>query len=754
MRAGGEPTPVANSTAQPKLKQLSRRLTPREQSRHAVFITYSTESSGVLYVHLFATSQEDPVSRFRRFSLVAVLTAMLLALGLPTFAASPVTVSGSVTDPSEWLESSDRESVEEAARKAAASGVNISFVFVEDLSGDSVSQWCAQTLENSTLGYSDVVFVLAYTERVDGACSENSQTSARINAAIASADKQFKSNPLTSNDAANGAAAFANALIASSASSTPSASPQPTRSSSSADRTNLYILSALFFGGLSLFGITVAVSSRRSKKSAAHAMSIDSVAAEKAVQEANRQLLAADEQVRTATDELNFARAQFGLTSTDEFARAIENAKAAVTRCFDLQGSMNDATATTVRLELAKKLMRDLGANLNPLSQIQAAFATKRAEEATLPERIREARERLAEELTDLERAKAELATIAGIYPAQMLASLQDNPEQAAALLTSARTALDTADEVVDTDRTRAASALDTAHRALTMANHQTDAIFTAKSDLDAIRDRLAGAIGSISADLSDVERLDTDPATFTPLVADARAAISEAQAALANNGDPLAALEHLRTAEATIDAALAPLRTNQEARDKAYSAAKSQIALAESAVGQAQRYVQGRRGAIDLQVRGTLNNAEQALRAAHDSLDKDPQAAATHAANARAFADRVMATPIQPTTGSWGSGTSNNGSFTGSSLGDFLLWSTLFSQSGPGYQGRRDRDYDRFDHFDRGSRSSGSGWSFASSSGSNWGGGFGGASASSNGSNWGGGFGGASASSDGSNWG
>ena len=124
-------------------------------------------------------------------------------------------------------------------------------------------------------------------------------------------------------------------------------------------------------------------------------MAIDTVAAEKAVQEANRQLLAADEQVRTATDELNFARAQFGLTSTDEFARAIDNAKATVTRCFDLQGRMNDATATTERLELAKKLMRDLGANLNPLSQIQAAFATKRAEEATLPERDPRGRERL-----------------------------------------------------------------------------------------------------------------------------------------------------------------------------------------------------------------------------------------------------------------------------------------------------------------------------------------------------------------------
>ena len=56
-----------------------------------------------------------------------------------------------------------------------------------------------------------------------------------------------------------------------------------------------------------------------------------------------------------------------------------------------------------------------------------------------------EARERLAEELSDLERAKAELASIASLYPTQMLASLQDNPEQASALLTSARSALDAA---------------------------------------------------------------------------------------------------------------------------------------------------------------------------------------------------------------------------------------------------------------------------------------------------------------------
>ena len=62
----------------------------------------------MVYVDLFATSQEGPVTRIRRFSLIAVLTAILLALGLPALAASPMSISDSVTDPDGWLASTDR----------------------------------------------------------------------------------------------------------------------------------------------------------------------------------------------------------------------------------------------------------------------------------------------------------------------------------------------------------------------------------------------------------------------------------------------------------------------------------------------------------------------------------------------------------------------------------------------------------------------------------------------------------------------
>ena len=684
----------------------------------------------MVYVDLFATSQEDPVTRIRRFSLIAVLTAILLALGLPALAASPMTISDSVTDPDGWLSSADRSTIESATSRAASSGKPVKVVVVANFSGTDANSWCQQTVERSSLTNGTVVYVIAYDQRRDAACSFNGAPGSSLQSAVRASEAQLTPNPLTSSAVANGVNAFVNTLVSgtsNSGSSSTNSSYSSNPGATDDDGSSLISMSVMFLllvGGFIAIAIAVARSSRRNRLAAQQAAQVDAESAARAAQEANRQLLSADEQVRTATDELNYARAQFGLNSTDEFARAIEAGKAAVSRGFSAQAQMNSATAPAEQLRLATAIMQDLGANMNPLSTIQASFATKRAEQASLPERIAEARERLAEELTDLERAKSELASISTLYPAQMLASLQDNPEQAAALLTSARTALDTAEASAPTDRAHAASALDTALRALTMANHQTDAIFSAKSDLDAIRDRLVSAISSISSDITDVNELNTDPAVFNPLVADAHAAIAEAQAALANTGDPLAALEHLRMSEATLDAALEPLRTKEEAYEKARTAAEAQISLAESAVSQAQRYVQGRRGAIDLELRSTLNNAETALSTARRSLEDDPEAASSHAMNARALADSVMATPIQNFGGSWGQPTTGNGSYTGSSLGDFLLWSTLFSNSGS-------RHHDDFDPFHSGSSSSGSGWSFASGGGSDWG-------SSSSSSDWG----------------
>ena len=668
------------------------------------------------------------MSRTRRFSIAALLSTFLIALSAPAFATSPVTTSGIVTDPGSWLSDSDRSAIETAARTARTEGITIDVVVVPDFSGQKPDAWCKASATASSSKDSDILYAIAYNERSDVFCSKKAPVSQTVlDNAQRQAEATLTSNPLTASDTAIGAQTFINSVVSGyqSPSSTGSSSSRSSSSRTSSPGSGSMLVMLIIVGG-GFIALLVHNNSRRSRgagtaQTPAQAANMPGMSVAETVTLANRQLLSADEQVRSAADELDFARAQFGIAATDEFARTLEAARAAVARGFERQKQMEDATGDAEKRSMASAIMRDLGENMNPLSAVQAAFEQRRSEQATLPSRLTEASERLVEQRGDLERATAELAAIAGIYPAQMLTSLQDNPEQAHALLETAASAIEAAKQAVDTDRALAESTLDTAHRALMMAKHQTDAIFSAKSDLDAIRDRLGAAIGSISADLADVTSLRAEPAVFDPLVADARAAIAEGQAALMNNGDPLAALEHLRASEANIDAALAPLRSQRENAEKARANAQAQISLAETAFERAERYVQGRRGAIDLSVRSTLHDSEQSLKAARAAISSDPAKASTLASDARAKADRVLATPLPNAADSWNAGYSGRptspGSSIGSSLGEALLWSILFSNTGSSSHHHRSR-WD-----DNDSWSSGSSWGGSSggSSDSGW---------------------------------
>ena len=668
------------------------------------------------------------MSHTRRFSIVALLSTFLIALGAPAFATSPVTTSGIVTDPGGWLSDSDRSAIETAARTARTKGITIDVVVVPDFSGQKPDAWCKASATASSSKDSDILYAIAYNERSDVFCSKKAPVSQTVlDNAQRQAEATLTSNPLTASDAAIGAQTFINSVVSGyqSPSSTGSSSSRSSSSRTSSSGTGTMLIMLIIVGG-GVIALLVHNNSRRSRgagtaQTPAQAANMPGMSVAETVTLANQQLLSADEQVRSAADELDFARAQFGIAATDEFARTLEAAKAAVARGFERQKQMEDATSDAEKRTTASAIMRDLGENMNPLGTIQATFEQRRSEQATLPSRIAEASERLVEQRGDLDRATAELAAIAGIYPAQMLTSLQDNPEQAHALLETAASAIEAAKQAVDTDRALAESTLDTAHRALMMAKHQTDAIFSAKSDLDAIRDRLGAAIGSISADLADVTTLRAEPTVFDPLVADARAAIAEGQAALMDNGDPLAALEHLRTSEANIDAALAPLRSQRENAEKARANAQAQISLAETAFERAERYVQGRRGAIDLSVRSTLHDSEQSLKAARAAISSDPAKASALASDARAKADRVLATPLPNAADSWNAGYSGRptspGSSIGSSLGEALLWSILFSNTGSSSHHHRSR-WD-----DNDSWSSGSSWGGSSggSSDSGW---------------------------------
>ena len=675
--------------------------------------------------------------RFRAAAIGVCVLLMALS-GATAFAASPVTISDTVTDPDGWLSADQSSRIASAASSARAKGLDIYFVAVPDFSGANMGDWCKQSIKQSGLSTTSIAYVIAYEERKHVSCGNAGEpvvSNSQLTTARSAAETALRAaDPLTAEAATDAALAFYSSVESSASGAGSSASPSPARTTAASSSKNTAEKTAvgyvIFFAGVIVIYFIVRIGMGRGKKIVAGATARDAERARQLVDEANRQLLSADEEVRSADDELSFAQAQFGALKTQEYGASLQAARAAVAQCFVLQQQMNAAASDAHRTSLATRIMDALGTAMNDLIEKQRAFASMRDERADLPRQIREAREQLAEFEGRLADAKAELASVSALYPGQMVASLLDNPDQARSLLDSARSALDNAEAAAASSPDAAANALDTARRAMAMANHQMDAIFAAKNDLSAIEDTLTRAIASITSDLSDVTRLGADQVAFAPLIADAHTAVDKAQSARSGIGDPLIALEELRTAEATLDAALEPLRSEEEAEKRRRTSASERIAEAEALLEQADRYVQGRRGAIDLGTRSQLSQAHSALSQARAATE--PAEAVSLASTAAALARQVLATPATAAP-TFNTGTPNgvSSTFTGSSLGDFLMWMTAYGVSQHGWGGghgardrydsdsSRDRDWDSY----RDSSGSSDSGSSSSDSDMSWGG-------------------------------
>ena len=620
------------------------------------------------------------MSRIRRLGVAAIMTAAMLVGGAPAFATEPLTTSGHVTDPDGFLSDEQRAAITSRAESFnTAYDTTIDVVVVPNFSGQKPSDWCKATLKQSRTGEKGILYVVSYEDGTDAFCTdakmarEMSDYSTRMmmDSALSAAHRKYKTTPLPPEEAAAGAEAFIRDLRSSyDISADLAASHRKRQGQEKKAReerekeekkrkrgANILISAVVVIAIVSNVWVWVrklngddeptTETTYRSPEPEEYTPIVDTVRRDalRAATEARRRLSEAEEQVRAAEEDWNYARAQFGSAATEQFGRRLEAAKDAIARGFDTYEQIERTPDAHAKRRLASTITADLDKNLPPLQDARQEFAAQSEKRLSLPAQVADARERLVEELADLERAKEELTSIAGLYPDSMLASLQDNPERAATLLESARAALETAKTHLDTDPTRTASALDTAQRALTMANAQTDAIFSAKTDLDGFRERLTASIGSVSATLSDAKQLDSSDA-FSPLLDEAEAAITRGQRALVSDEDPLGALENLRDVELRLEAVLAPLMTQEEARRKAKETAQRHIRDADAALTWARKYLKDHEGSALLDVNKLMHEAEQAMTEAREVLDEDPLRASAAASRATTLTNRALAAP------------------------------------------------------------------------------------------------------------
>ena len=612
------------------------------------------------------------MSRIRRLGVAAIMMVAMLVGGAPAFATEPLTTSGHVTDPDGFLSDEQRETIETPAKSFYSTYTTyIDVAVIPNFSGQKPLAWCEDTLEKSRTKGKGILYVVAYEDGTNVSCAgselaKDSITRLMLDGALSAARYKHKTTPLTPEEAVAGSRAFIDALRSDYDFRARNAAENSKRRQEEEKRReerkkeeqkgNLVVNIFIFVLIVIVVGSNVWVWVRKQREyeyaeppteDTEPTPIVDTVRRDalRAAAEARRRLSEAEEQVRAAEEDWNFARAQFGSAAAEEYGRRLEAAKAAIARGFDTHKQIEQTPDSHAKRRLATTITEDLDKNLPPLQDARKEFAAQREKRSSLPTQLADARERLVEELADLERSKEELSSIAGLYTESMLASLQDNPQRAAQLLESARAALETASAHIDTDATRAASALDTAQRALTMANAQTDAIFSAKTDLDAFLERLTSSIGSVSTALTDAKRLDSSDA-FSPLLDEAEAAITRGQRALVSNEDPLGALENLRDVELRLEAVLAPLMTQEEAKRKAKETAQRHIRDADAALTWARKYLKDHEGSALLDVNKLMHEAEQAMTEAREALDEDPLRASAAASRATTLTNRALAAP------------------------------------------------------------------------------------------------------------
>ncbi len=311
-------------------------------------------------------------------------------------------------------------------------------------------------------------------------------------------------------------------------------------------------------------------------------------------------LVRADEAVRSATDDLAFAVAQFGEERTRDFARALQEARRDLDRAFVLQNRLDDAEAESERRRRDwAKSIRSLADRARETVDAEVArFAALRRSEADAPQTLALIRKLLADVEARLAPTREVLADLARSYVESAVAPVAGNVDAAAEALAEARAAADEVDAAIAGSRVTAVTdALATAGRRGRDAAALLDAVEHRRAELAAALDGIRALASEQQAALADARALRDDPPDpdSSDAVNRAIGSLERELAAVDARGrrDPVAELDRLVDAGDALDVAVAAARNQQRRFEGARAAlggalvsARAQISAVEDFIG------------------------------------------------------------------------------------------------------------------------------------------------------------------------
>jgi uncharacterized membrane protein YgcG len=620
----------------------------------------------------------------RAAALGLFVTALLLGPAAAASATAPVTLgTGYVLDDVGVLTSDEISAAEaDLAEFREESGLDLWVVFVDEFTDPSSSaDWANQTALDNGLGPTQYLLAVATESRQFYLSGDSAGP---VTDEHLGAIEQNSTQPALADDDWLGAidataAGLGEAIGVTSGTGTDGGGTDGgATSGGSSGFLPLLAVGAVVVAGFVLVGWVLL---RKRKRPTGAGVEAPVVSTEELERQASAALVATDDAITTSTQELGFARAQFGDEATAEFEDALARARAAMTEAFGLQQSLDDEKPDTdapARAAYSRILELCAAANAD-LDAKAAAFDELRQLERNAPEALVRVEDERTKAAAAIEAADAALATLGTRYAPEAFATVADNPDQA---------------------RARLEFGIRAAEDAVDQARLLEKAIDDLTTNLAEGERQAAALVSELETDLATAASLPDPDGRIAAATLATRRGVDEARKLLVSPSRPLAALEALRAANDQIDAVIAGVRDAQARDERARQQLAQAMLQAQAQISAADDYITSRRGAVGATARTRLAEARASLAGAQQLQATDAAAALGQAGRAAQLAAEATSA-AQRDVGAFdggglgggfggGSGSNSGSGMLGAMLGGVVLNSLLSggSRSSGGFGG------------------------------------------------------------------
>jgi uncharacterized membrane protein YgcG len=363
-------------------------------------------------------------------------------------------------------------------------------------------------------------------------------------------------------------------------------------------------------------------------------------------QRANALLIATDERIRDARQEVDFAEAQYGPEAVVELRTAVAEAQGDLAASFTLRQRLDDDEPESDQqrdamlreiVERTTRAQETLDAETARIRELRDLERDAPATLVELPQQIEAVEDRLPAARRTLDDLKR--------YADPAWRPIAGNVEEAEKGLTGARTAVTVGSAAMSRDdRSDVAVATREALEGVTGAAELLDTIGRLAATIADAERRLPGELAEADRDLSDsrgaLAALGQLEVGMAGRVREVERAIDTAhEAARERPADPVDAIRLATEAHRLADALLVAARDAASARDRLESAAESSIRTAQTEVDRTAIFIASRRRGVGEAARTRLAEAERHLADAAALATRDPAAASEGARRAQQLA-------------------------------------------------------------------------------------------------------------------